>query len=210
MQSVPCTTRGCGAVYPDYARFCPRCGNANPRVMAVAQPPQASPKSCGWGAPRGSFRFFWLLFIVPWIIISRFNAHNSHVNPQPPQPVMTAPVSYDGSSSAPIELDVTSLPAFESQAADTTMSKDDRDLWRQQIAGQRVRWTGYVFIPHDGIDGPALTSSFDRAASAIHLQTASKAARNELQRIPDGAKVQVDGVLMDDHWLHVIHVTRSW
>lgn len=123
---------------------------------------------------------------------------------------MTAPVSYDGSSPAPIEPNVTSLQAFESQAADTTMSNDDRDLWRQQIAGQRVQWTGYVFTPRDGIGGPALTSSFDRGASVIHLQTASKAARNELRGIPDGAKVQIDGVLMDDHWLHVINVTRSW
>ena len=160
-----------------------------------------------------------LLIFIPWVIIGQINSHNRHVQAQfsPATPITAAtyrPTNYPYHAyqqPTPVPAaDVSTLTAFETQLAVGFVSDDARDQWRQQIVGQRVHWTGYVFTPRDGIGAPALASSMDHAAPAIHLQTATHSAKNQFRGIPDGSKVQIDGVLMDDHWIHVIDVSRTW
>ena len=194
-------TRGCGRIYPSYARFCPRCGNASPYSVQGAAVVSAQATSAGRNKSGRPFRMLWLFIAVP----CAFNWLHGHHRPAhaQPQAVVSTPVAYQVPSA--VEPSVTSLEAFESQAAQP-MDVDARNVWREQVGGQRVQWIGYVFTSPDGV--PALASTSDRALPSIHLQTASRAAKSELRGIAEGAKVQIDGVLMDDQWLHVIHARR--
>jgi len=157
-------------------------------------------------AGRG-FGIFWMFLAIPWVF-GHFHG-NRWQAPAAPKPVLSTPATYEFPTGHPIAPDLSSLESFQTQAREP-MSTSAREGWVQQVAGQRVEWIGYVFTPQDGSGAPALASTSDRNLPPIHLQTASKSAKVQLHGIPEGAKVRIQGVLMDDQWLHVIHATRVW
>lgn len=155
-------------------------------------------------------RFIGLFIAIPFII------HHARTNQQrnaPATPVsygVAMPSGYYSDTAVAGSPHLASLQSFEAQIGDSSMTDSGRDLWRQQIAGQRVQWVGYVFTPRDAIGGPAIASDMDPSTPVIHLQTATKSAKTGLRRIPEGTRVKIDGVLMDEHWLHVIDVSPAW
>jgi hypothetical protein len=96
--------------------------------------------------------------------------------------------------------DVTSLDTFIAWRADHSHGKQSR----KSLEGRDIRWTGTL--------KKSLLGRFDLvqdqlpAKGSIRLVPVTDDAKQDLRRLGTGARIEIEGVLMDDRNLHLVTV----
>jgi hypothetical protein len=191
MQTVRCGGEKCNATYPADAAFCPRCGRRNDRRQI------ATPTPARW---RGPFRTIIGLVIV-LMIFRGFLRSRTATPPSVATPALD--------SSDPIDADVTSalfsLEAFSQARQSWAGSHSERNRFAELVTGRRVRWVGT--LQSSWRPGAYNLVSSDRTANAsIKMMPATAEAKQQVKQIAPNTPVQVEGVLMDDQWMHLLNV----
>jgi len=186
-------------MYPADASFCPRCGRANDhqQVQALAAPPiPVRRRRSGRG-----LRLVIGLVIVMLVSRGLFRSRTTYV---PPSPV--APSVEPGD---PIDSDVTaalwSLESFSQARQSWAGSHSEKKRFAEQVRGRRVSWFGRLqssWRP-GAFD---LLSGDPTSGASIRMMPATTQVKEQARQIPPNTTVEVEGVLMDDQWLHLLKV----
>jgi len=122
-----------------------------------------------------------------------------------PAAVEASPVVID---EARIDAAVASLSEFADAREQFRHSRESQRQFRERIAGRHVRWEGR--IRHTLWPGTyRLVVDLDHAEDSVKLVPVSPEARRDARRIAAGARVEAEGVLMDDQSVHVTSVRET-
>ena len=191
-----CQGDKCTAVFPATASFCPRCGRANDQS---AGPIRAV------GKPR--FKV-WRMIVLLWIgsMVVRAVFHVSAVQPpvSSPMPMVTLPAAdQDADRAFDQRADVGSLETFlqwrDNEAIGT------RTELKRVVAGTEVRWIGT--LKKSAWPGRfELLEDPSRGTAYMRILPVTADAKQDVRWIASGARIDVDGVLMDERSLHAVSV----
>jgi hypothetical protein len=193
MLRVRCGGEKCGATYPGSAAFCPRCGKANdhqqPATPAVR--------------PRRPFRSLPVIIGLVIVLLLSKGVFRPRAVPVPPMPVSSSGQS-DGIDND-VSAALASLEAFSDARRSCAGSKSEKNRFAGLVTGRRVRWTGILrssWRPGSFI----LVGGEPRTNASIRMMPATAEAREQVRQIPVNTTVEIEGVLMDDQWLHLLSV----
>lgn len=185
MRLVRCNDEKCGATYPSTAAFCPRCGQRTAY------------------RPRRHFRAMQIICAVlaAMFIAKAFLRHAAMPLPPPP----TAPVE----EVRPLESDIfdalSTLESFDQARQSWSQDKAERKRFADAVTGRRVHWTGR--LRSSLRPGTFKLTSIDPQSSAIiRLMPATAEAKEQAKKIKSGTMVEIDGVMMDEQWVHMLSV----
>jgi hypothetical protein len=100
---------------------------------------------------------------------------------------------------------LSSLEAFDQARRSWGETKHDEKRFSEAVIGRRVRWQGhlrYSLKPGTFM----LASDPSEANASVCLMPATAETKRQVRRIPPDTKVEVEGVLMDDQWLHLMRI----
>jgi hypothetical protein len=118
-----------------------------------------------------------------------------------PSPVVVSPALPPPAESFP---DVTSLEGFIAWRADHAADhKHDKKF----LEAQEVRWTGT--LKKSLIPGRFDLTDESRGKASVRLLPVTADAKDDIRRLDSGARVRIEGVLMDEHSVHVVSVRES-
>jgi|SRR5579859_5480637 len=198
MRLAKCNGERCGATYPSHARFCPRCGKAIDVVATPVSRPLPTYRR------RRGFPILRCLLLF-WLVVFAVKSFRHAVSQPPvatPAPVIVSPPTFPQDSPGPeVRPDLTSLDAFAVWRANHRLTEQSR----KQLEGRDIRWTGTLkksFIP-GRYDLAQLDSQGNQSVRMIPV---TDDAKQDLGRLQSGAQIEIEGILMDEHSLHLVTV----
>ena len=107
-----------------------------------------------------------------------------------------------------IDTDVTaalsSLESFSQARQSWGASRGEKKHFAELVTGSRVHWFGR--LQSSWRPGTFNLVSGDRSGLSIHMMPATDKAKQQARAIPENSSVEVEGVLMDDQWMHLVDV----
>ena len=185
MHLVRCNGERCGATYPSSAAFCPRCGKRTAY------------------RPRRTFRG---LHIICVLLAAMFIAKAFVHHAAPPLPATPAPpVEQSGPLDSDISDALSSLESFDQARQSWTQDKAERKRFADLVPGRRVHWTGHLrsWLRPGTFK---LTSTDPQSPATIRLMPATAEAKEQAKKIKSGTMVEIEGVMMDEQWVHMVSV----
>ena len=99
---------------------------------------------------------------------------------------------------------LSSLESFSQARQSWSSSHNEKKHFAELVIGRRVHWFGR--LQSSWRPGTFYLISGDRSGVSIHLMPATDKVKQQTRQIPENSSVEIEGVLMDDQWMHLVDV----
>ena len=140
------------------------------------------------------------LLIAMFVAKGLFHARTAPLAP----PVATPSIEPGEQIDSDVTAALSSLESFSQARQSWGASRSEKRHFAELVTGSRVHWFGR--LQSSWRPGTFNLISGNRSGLSIHMMAATDKAKRQVTEIPENSSVEVEGVLMDDQWMHLVDV----